>query len=32
MNRISPRLIERIYARELEWVRQHLAAPEGGLD
>jgi NAD(P)-dependent dehydrogenase (short-subunit alcohol dehydrogenase family) len=28
MNRISPRLIERIYARELEWVQQHLAAPQ----
>jgi NAD(P)-dependent dehydrogenase (short-subunit alcohol dehydrogenase family) len=28
MNRISPRLIERIYARELEWVRRHLATPE----
>jgi NAD(P)-dependent dehydrogenase (short-subunit alcohol dehydrogenase family) len=28
MNRISPRLIERIYARELEWVRRKLAAPQ----
>jgi NAD(P)-dependent dehydrogenase (short-subunit alcohol dehydrogenase family) len=28
MNRISPRLIERIYARELEWVRRHLATPQ----
>jgi hypothetical protein len=28
MNRISPRLIERIYARELEWVQQHLATPQ----
>jgi NAD(P)-dependent dehydrogenase (short-subunit alcohol dehydrogenase family) len=28
MNRISPRLIERIYARELEWVQRHLATPQ----
>ncbi|MBV9002729.1 MAG: SDR family oxidoreductase [Solirubrobacterales bacterium] len=26
-NRISPRLVERIYARELEWVRRELATP-----
>jgi short-subunit dehydrogenase len=29
MNRISPRLIERVYAHELEWVRRHLATPQG---